>query len=381
MLLSLLARKGPIAAHGAMKQSPRRKPRCRLRFAGDYLRGLRLRIALDATYSLGGGLSGVGVYSREILNGLAGTDFADQWDWFYRSQRYFRARGLPKPPNVTRRFLADFWGNRSAGIFHGLNQRLPKRRFRRQIATFHDLFVLTGNYSTPEFRERFAIQAKEAAARADLVIAVSAFTASQVEQLLHVPGSRIRVIHHGLNRRTMPHVEREKIVLCVGAIQRRKNQASLIRAFRALPKDWTLILAGSEGYEAAEVDREIANSPAADRITITGYVTDEQIGHLYARSSIFAFPSLDEGFGMPVLEAMDSGIPVIAGNRSALPEVCGNAAELIDPLSEEELVVALRRLATDEMRRTELVARGLFRASQFRWADSVAKTLRAYREI
>ena len=340
-----------------------------------------MRIALDATYSLGDGLSGVGVYSRQILNGLAATDFAEGWDWFYRSQRYFRARRLPQPPNVTRRFLADSWGNRSAGIFHGLNQRLPKRRFRRQVATFHDLFVLTGDYSTPEFRERFALQAREAAAGADLVIAVSAFTASQVEQYLHVPGSRIRVIHHGVVRRPIPDLPREKIVLCVGAIQRRKNQAMLIRAFRALPDDWTLVLAGSQGYEAAEAVYEAANSPAEDRIRITGYLTDDEIGEWYARASIFAFPSMDEGFGMPVLEAMAAGIPVIAGNRSALPEVCGDAAELIDPRNEEELASALLGLATDDTRRAELVDRGLRRASEFRWEDAVLKTLAAYREL
>ena len=303
-----------------------------------------MRIALDATYSLGGGLSGVGVYSRELLNGLAATDFADGWDWFYRSQRYFRARRLPKPPNVTRRFLADSWGNRSAGIFHGLNQRLPNRRFRKQVATFHDLFVLSGDYSTPEFRERFAVQAREAAAGADLLIAVSASTASQIEHYLQVPSSRIRVIHHGIVPRVVPDLPREKIVLCVGAIQRRKNQAMLIRAFRALPKDWTLVLAGSHGYEADEAVREAARSPVKERIRITGYLDDEQIGDLYGRSGIFAFPSLDEGFGMPVLEAMAAGIPVIAGNRSALPEVCGDAAELIDPLNEEELASALLKL-------------------------------------
>ena len=340
-----------------------------------------MRIALDATYSLGYGLSGVGVYSRELLNGLAATDFAKEWDWFYRSQRYFRARGLPKPPNVTRRFLADSWGNRAADIFHGLNQRLPKRRFRKQVATFHDLFVLSGDYSTPDFRERFAKQAKDAAAGADLVIAVSAFTASQVEEYLRVPGSRIRVVHHGVIQRQIPDLPREKIVLCVGAIQRRKNQAMLIRAFRALPEEWTLILAGSQGYEAAEAVREAANSPAANRIRITGYLTDEQIGDLYARAAIFAFPSLDEGFGMPALEAMAAGIPVIAGNRSALPEVCGDAAELIDPSSEDDFASALLRLATDETRRAELVALGLRRAAQFKWEKAVADTLSVYREL
>ena len=337
-----------------------------------------MRIALDATYSLGDGLSGVGVYSRELMNGLAATDFAEGWDWFYRSQRYFRARGLPKPPNVTRRFLADSWGSRSAGIFHGLNQRLPKRRFPRQVATFHDLFVLTGDYSTPEFRERFAAQAGEAAARADLVIAVSAFTASQIETYLRVPESRIRVIHHGVVKRRIPDLPREKIVLCVGAIQRRKNQAMLIRAFRALPQDWTLVLAGSQGYQAAEAVAEAASN---DRVRITGYLTDDQLAEWYARAGIFAFPSLDEGFGMPVLEAMAAGIPVIAGNRSALPEVCGDAAELIDPTNEDDLASALLRLATDEARRAELVARGLDRAKQFRWENAVTRTLATYREL
>lgn len=335
-----------------------------------------MRIALDATYSLGGGLSGVGVYSRELLNGLAATDFAERWDWFYRSQRYFRARRLPKPANVTRQLLVDSWGNRAADVFHGLNQRLPKRRYRKQVATFHDLFVLSGDYSTREFRERFARQAKDAAAGADLVIAVSAFTASQVEEYLGVPGSRIRVIHHGVIQRRIPDLPREKIVLCVGAIQRRKNQAMLIRAFRALPEDWTLVLAGSKGYEAEEAVRE-----ASGRIRITGYLTDEQIGDLYARAAIFAFPSLDEGFGMPVLEAMAAGIPVIAGNRSALPEVCGDAAELIDPSSEDDLASALLRLATDETRREELVALGLRRAAQFKWEKAVAETLAVYREM
>jgi glycosyltransferase involved in cell wall biosynthesis len=340
-----------------------------------------LRIALDATYSLGEELSGVGVYSREILNGLAAGSAGERWDWFYRSQRYFRARALPKPSNVTRRLLTDSWGNRSADLFHGLNQRLPRRRFRKQIATFHDLFVLSGDYSTAEFRQRFTAQAREAASGADLVIAVSAFTARQVEDFLGVPAARIRVIHHGVIPRRIPELPREKIVLCVGAIQRRKNQARLIRAFRAMPDDWRLVLAGSQGYEANEALREAAASPASARIQITGYLSDEQLGDYYARAGIFAFPSLDEGFGMPVLEAMAAGVCVVAGNRSALPEVCGEAAELVDPFREEELASVLQRLAIDENRRRELVNRGRLHAARFRWQDAVTRTRAVYTEI
>lgn len=335
-------------------------------------------IALDATYSLGSELSGVGIYSRELLNGLAATDFAGQWEWFYRSQRFWRALFLPKPDNVIRRFLSDAWGSRAADLFHGLNQRLPKRRFVRQIATFHDLFVITSEYSTAEFRERFAAQAREAAAAADMIIAVSEFTASQVEDYLNVPRARIRVVHHGVIRRKIPELPREKIVLCTGAVQRRKNQSTLIKAFRAMPDDWSLILAGSAGFAADEAQSRISDT---GRVRLTGYVAEAELARWYARASIFAFPSLDEGFGMPVLEAMAAGVPVIAGNRSALPEVCGEAALLVDPQNEEELASALLMLAKSETRRSELTARGFKRADRFSWKKAVAETLGVYREI
>lgn len=342
---------------------------------------MALRIALDATYSLGDNLSGVGVYSREILHGLAAGGFSKTWDWFYRWHSYRIGRWLPKPPGVTSRLLADSWGNRAADLFHGLNQRLPRKRFRKQVATFHDLFVLTGDYSTPEFRTRFAQQARYAAAGADAIIAVSAFTAAAIEEHLGVPAARIRVVHHGVTRRQIPDLAREKIVLCAGAIQRRKNQAMLVRAFRSMPEDWTLVLAGSQGFAAAETLDAIAASPAAKRIQVTGYLNDDQLGEYYARASLFVFPSLDEGFGMPVLEAMAAGIPVISSNTSALPEVCGDAAEFVDPASEDQLSAALVRLANDEDRCAELIRRGVRRAAQFPWEDAVKKTAAVYREI
>lgn len=340
-----------------------------------------MRIALDASYSLDKALSGVGVYSREILNGLAQLEPEYQFEWFFRFRRYWKSRRDASPPNVTRHILADIWGDRSAPLFHGLNQRLPRRRFRRQVATFHDLFVLSGEYSTPEFRERFARQAREAATAADLIIAVSHFTASQVRDLLGVSAARVRVVHHGITPRILPNAPRENIVLCVGAIQRRKNQATLVRAFRALPENWSLVLAGSQGYYASEALREVANSPCVDRIVITGYVSDSELAGLYARARIFAFPSLDEGFGMPVLEAMAAGIPVVSGNRSALPEVCGAAAILVDPENEEELAAALRRIASDEDTAGEMIRAGGERAKSFDWRTAVEKTAAVYREL
>ena len=331
--------------------------------------------------SAGGGISGVGVYARELLNGLAATDFCDRWEWYFRSPRFWASLRMAVPGNVTRRFLSDSWGARGADLFHGLNQRLPKRRFRRQVATFHDLFVLSGDYSSPEFRRRFEAQAREAAAGADLIIAVSGFTAGQLEEYLKVPAARIRVVHHGVLRRTVPALAREKVVLCAGAIQRRKNQAMLVRAFRAMPSGWTLVLAGSPGFGAEETMEEIARSPRAADIRVTGYLSDAGLADWYGRASIFAFPSRDEGFGMPVLEAMAAGIPVIAGGGSALPEVCGGAALLVDPEREDELAAGLLRLALDSGFRTELLALGTVRARQFTWSKAVSATAEVYGEL
>lgn len=333
-----------------------------------------MTIALDATYSLGKNLSGVGVYSREILFGLARAHPQERFRFCYRPHRFLRSFDDTLPKNASRRLLR---GAPSADILHALNQRVDVQA-RRTVSTFHDLFVMTGDYSSPEFRTRFTQQARDAAARSDLIIAVSSFTASQVENLLNVEASRIRVIHHGA-RAAASTARRENLVLSVGAIQRRKNIARLVKAFESLPDSWRLALAGaSGGYGAAEELRAVEESPARARIDILGYISSAQLDSLYSRASIFAFPSLDEGFGMPVLDAMAHGVPVLTSNCSAMPEVAGDAALLVDPLNIGD---ALLRLANDESLRDDLKRRGLERIEQFTWESAVEKTWAVYHEI
>jgi glycosyltransferase involved in cell wall biosynthesis len=339
-----------------------------------------LNLALDTTYSLGTDLSGVGVYSRELLHTLAIEHPERTFQWHYRPHRFVKSFREKLPANASRHLLFEKWGPRDA-LFHGLNQRLPLRRFKRQIATFHDLFVMTAEYSTSEFRARFSEQARRAAETADRVIAVSHFTANQVEQLLGVERSRIRVIHHGIQ--PLPVYPRlpEKMILHVGAIQQRKNISRLVRAFAAVSAEWRLVLAGSAGYGAEEILREIENSAARDRISVTGYVSNNEMARFYAKASIFAFPSLDEGFGMPVLEAMRAGVAVVASNRSAIPEVCGDSALMFDPLNEEALAGALRQLCEDETMRNEFEKLGQKRASEFSWQQAAMKTWGVYEEL
>jgi glycosyltransferase involved in cell wall biosynthesis len=340
-----------------------------------------LTIALDATYSTGGQLSGVGLYSHEILYGTAAAHPESRFHFCYRPHRYLRALRLELPPNARRRLILEPFSPRGADLFHGLNQRLPRIHMRRSVATFHDLFVMSGEYSTPEFRERFTLQARDAAERADAIIAVSEFTRGQVISLLGVEPSRVHVVHHGIRRLDFPAVERQNVILNVGAIQTRKNIARLVEAFETVDPSWQLVLAGTYGYGIENILPRIDSSPAHERILTPGYVSPEDLSAWYAKASIFAFPSLDEGFGMPVLEAMAAGIPVVTSNRSALPEVAGDAAILVDPESTEELAQALRDLTQGEELRRSLAIRGTNRARLFTWEKAVAETWNVYREL
>ena len=346
----------------------------------DFL-GESPKIALDATYSVGDQLSGVGLYSREMLLGLTAAHPEARFDFCYRPHRYWRSRAAPLPPNARRRLLAGPLGPRAADLFHGLNQRLPRIPLRRAIATFHDLFVLTGEYSTAEFRARFAAQARDAAQRSTAIIAVSAFTKNAVVSLLGVEAAKIRVVHHGVRDLPYSPAPREKVVLNVGAIQKRKNIARLVEAFETLEPDWRLVLAGSFGYGSADILARIERSPARGRISILGYVSPAELARWYSRAMIFAFPSLDEGFGMPVLEAMAAGTPVVTSTGSALTEVAGDAAALVDPGDTEALAAVLRLLAGNEDLRRDLAGRGMARARLFTWEKAVRETWRVYREV
>lgn len=346
-----------------------------------------MKIALDATYSVGRNLSGVGVYSREILFGLASAHPEASFRFCYRPHRILRSFSDHLPRNAARRILQERRAP-SGDLFHALNQRLGAWQVEsagrpRTVTTFHDLFVISGDYSTPDFRERFAAQARAAAERSDLIIAVSAFTARQVEQLLRVEASRIRVIPHGTRPapETRSPISREPIILSVGAIQRRKNILRLVEAFENTGAEWRLVLAGSLGFDSEKAIERIASSPRRRDIQVLGYVSDPGLEDLYRRASIFAFPSLDEGFGMPVLDAMARGVPVLTSNVSAMPEVAGAAALLVDPTDTESISSGLRRLTTDSALREKLVQAGFARAREFTWEKSVDATWGVYQEL
>ncbi len=315
-----------------------------------------------------------------MMFGLARAHPAQRFLYYYRPHRFLKSFSDALPPNAGRRWLGS--AAPRVDLFHALNQRVDTRA-RRTIATFHDLFVMTGDYSSPEFRARFTEQARQAAANSDAIIAVSGFTASQVAQQLGVEPSRIYVVPHGVTEPiAMRIAPRENLVLSVGVIQRRKNTGRLVKAFEQLPRGWRLALAGaSQGYGAAEELRAVEESPRRGDIDVLGHLSAAQLDALYARARIFAFPSLDEGFGMPILEAMARGVPVITSACSAMPEVAGDAALLIDPLRVDDLASVLLRLAADESLREELIRRGRARALRFTWDSAIAQTWAVYDKV
>jgi glycosyltransferase involved in cell wall biosynthesis len=329
---------------------------------------LSTTIGIDATYSVGSALSGVGRYSVELIRALKTGYPQIQWNLYYRPHRFLRA---PWPKGLL--FEAT---PRSCRLFHGLNQRLPKRTQISAISTFHDLFVLSAEYSSPDFRRRFEEQARHAAAKSDHIIAVSQFTADQVAEYLGFPRDRIHVVPHGVHQEEyVPSIEaRQPAILTVGAVQKRKNTARLIEAFGALPAPWELWIAGSLGFEAEAMLKAAKTSP---RIRLLGYVPDSELRRLYQEASVFAFPSLDEGFGMPVLEAMAHGLPVLTSNRSSLPEVAGDAALLVDPFKTEAIAEGLRQL-TGIALRNQLATRGFHHIRAFTWERAAKQSAAVY---
>jgi glycosyltransferase involved in cell wall biosynthesis len=232
------------------------------------------------------------------------------------------------------------------------------------------------------------------ARRADRVIAISAASADDVEHHLRVPRERIDVIPLGYGTPprvapTPPRALRERlglgdgpIVLNVAMKKVHKNQLRLVQALpaiRAAVPGAELVLPGARTPYEDELGAEAERLGVGGAVSFPGYVDDADLEGLYAEAAAFVFPSLNEGFGMPVLEAMARGVPVVAADAGALPEVAGDAALLVDPSSTEEIAAATVRVLTDASVRERLIAAGRLRPLEFTWAQTATDTLASWR--
>ncbi len=280
---------------------------------------------------------------------------------------------------------------RGADVFHAsVLVRNPPRR-ARLTATVHDL---TG-FLMPELHPRSNLAAEASfahlARRADRLIAVSECTKNDAIRVFGIAPEKITTIHSGIADAYFdPPVEsvlrvraryglQKPFVLFVGTIEPRKNLDLLLDAFESLPAplrhDYQLVIAGPVGWGAARTVERLR------MVRYLGYVPEPDLAPLTAAAHVFAYPSLYEGFGFPVAQAMAAGVPVITSNVSSLPEVAGSAALLVDPHSQNELHAALARLLTSPELRASLASAGRQRARAFRWEQCAAKSLEFFRSV
>jgi len=273
---------------------------------------------------------------------------------------------------------------------------LPLRTTIPGVVTVHDLAFLRYDNVHPHLNRWYLTWITRASVRrAKCVIAVSESTKKELEQLLGVPTDKIRVIHNGVSRhfRKVPPTEAAQVreryrlpdnyILYVGNIEPRKNLPVLLKAFDQIKEKsfvpHQLVILGQRAWMYGAVDSTWQALKAKDHVVFTGYVPAEDLPAIYSLADVFVYPSLYEGFGLPVLEAMACGTPVITSNTSSLPEVAGDAAELVDPRSVDALSRALCRLIHDHNYRQQLVRKGLERAAMFSWERTAVATLELLR--
>ena len=233
--------------------------------------------------------------------------------------------------------------------------------------------------------------------QAALVLTGSESTKRDLIRYLNLPAGRVQVTPYGVGREFYPRCGEEQrqvrakyglprtFVLSVGVLQPRKNLERLLAAYCLLRKEGhpppPLVITGKKGWSFASLFRRAEEWDLRDAVIFTGYVPDEDLPALYSAAQLLAYPSLYEGFGLPVLEAMACGTPVVTSNVSALPEVAGAAAELVVPTQVESIAEGLWRLLASPQRRAELRHLGLQRARAFTWQRTAELTLAAYRQV
>lgn len=267
------------------------------------------------------------------------------------------------------------------------------------LTTVHDLSWLSFPDAHPVERVRFLDKhLPETLARANLVLTDSEFIAAEIASRFALPRTKIRAIPLGVDAAYRPRtaeeilatlarhgLERSAYLLVVATLEPRKNLARLVRAYAALPTSTKarhpLVIVGARGWLHRELERTVAPLEASGSVRRLGYIGEDELPLLYAGAHAFAFPSLYEGFGLPVLEAMASGVPVLTSNVSSLPEVAGDAALMVDPNDEASLRDGLARLLDDSAWRTNASARGIARSRDYPWSRCVDATIDAYRAV
>lgn len=345
---------------------------------------------------------GIGRYTRELTHALARLDADSDYRLFVAGAA---AAALPRAPGanfrwrstrLSDRWLARIWQRARiplpvetfvgvVDLYHATDFVLPPtRRQTRTLLTVHDLsFVRVPEAASPALRAYLNAAVPASIARADHILADSQATKDDICALYHTTERKISVLYSGVDARFKPldapqtlatlekyALSQKRYLLSVGTVQPRKNYSRVIQALaqlRAGGSDLHYAIAGGKGWLEAEMQRTIARTQMSDSVHLLGFVADADLPALYNGARALLLPSLYEGFGLPILEAMACGIPVITSSISSLPEVAGDAAILVDPYAVDAIADAIASLENDGDLRARLIAAGYQRAAHFTW--------------
>lgn len=305
--------------------------------------------------------------------------------------RIWHRLGLPAP-------RVEWLTGGGIDLFHATDFVLAPVTARRKLVTVHDLaFLRYPEAAMPSLHRYLNQVVPRSVKRADHVIADSHHTAQDLQEFWAIPPERISVVQgavdHGFFRRVEDPAALARVrqrygigdgpfILGLSKLQPRKNFTRLIRAFHAarqeVPLPHRLIIGGSKGWLFDEIFATVEELGLTEQVHFPGFVADEDLPALYSAADLFAYPSLYEGFGLPVLEALACGTPVLAGDNSCLPEAGGPGALYVDAESVESIARGLLRLIEDEEHRKELARLGAAHAATFTWARSAQQLLDAY---
>ena len=277
--------------------------------------------------------------------------------------------------------------HRTNWVIHGPNYHLPNGypRGNASVVTVHDLSTELFPQWHPDQRvERMKHVLRSAITRADLILVDAASTASDLIERFQIPSTKIVAIPLGVDAifSELPLSLPRRHTLCVSTVEPRKNIGALLSAYQALPaavkQEYPLLLVGGYGWKSEATHHQIEECASQGWLKYLGYVPQTELLRLYACARLVVYPSLHEGFGLPVLEAMAAGCRVVAGNHSSIPEVAGGLAHLVNVRHSAELTHAIEQALEQNWNAAEASARRVH-ASQFTWRSTVEKTTEAYR--
>jgi alpha-1,3-rhamnosyl/mannosyltransferase len=364
-----------------------------------------MRVALDYRPALVN-REGIGRYARELVRALVELGHGPELGLFgwtlaparasraelglsgggaHYSRLRFPSRWFPRFAALTGRGAEDFCGG--AELWHHTQPSLLPVRRAREVATIFDcIYTRSNGFLSDEAAASMSASARRQIERSRLVLVPSAFVKDELVRGFGLDPARVAVTllgcDHALRDDVPPRASGAgETILTVSRVDRRKNHVRMLRAFEIVARArsgtrW--IVAGPAGHGAEDFEAALAASPARAAVDWLRFVPEEELGALHARAGLFWFTSLDEGFGLPPLEAMARGLPTISSTRASLPEVLGGGALLLDPEDVDALARETLALFSDRGRAGELAARGRARAAQLTWKSCAEQTWSAY---